>query len=277
MRGELKTRAEEVARKRGRAPHLWAVNAEEDYASRVYLEKEIEACRAIGITAQAVSVPADTAPEKFIDMVRAAGADAANDAVLIPQPLPKRLLSPQLWDALNPAKDIDGASALSMGRLFKANRYAEIETGDFFVPCTALAVTRLLRYHNIEASGRRITVIGRSATVGRPLAHMLACMDATVTLCHSRTPDIAARAREADILVSAVGKPRWIGADMVKPGAIVIDVGTNQDAAGKFCGDADYEAVSAVASAITPVPGGVGPVTLACLLENIVKSAERSM
>ncbi|MDD4005101.1 MAG: bifunctional 5,10-methylenetetrahydrofolate dehydrogenase/5,10-methenyltetrahydrofolate cyclohydrolase, partial [Elusimicrobiaceae bacterium] len=234
------------------------------------------ACRALGMTAQAVTVAADSEPDGFVELVRRAGADPDNDALLIPQPLPKRLRSSALWAALEASKDIDGASVVNMGRLFKANRYDEIAAEDFFVPCTALAVTRLLRYHNIQPAGRSVTVIGRSATVGRPLAHLLACMDATVTLCHSKTPDIKAAAKEADILISAVGSARWLGADMVKPGAVVIDVGTNQDAAGKFCGDVDFDAVAPAASAITPVPGGVGPVTLACLLENIVRSAQRA-
>lgn len=277
LRDEVKLRAAAVTAKRGRAPHLWAVSAEEDYASRVYLEKEIETARAAGMTAEAVHIQAGTSPAKLIDLVRAAGANPENDALLIPQPLPKTLLTPELWEALNPAFDIDGASVGNMGRLFKANRFADIENGGFFPPCTALAVMRLLRYHNINPSGRRVTVIGRSATVGRPLAHMLACADATVTLCHSKTPDIKDAARGADILISAIGKARWLGADMVKPGAIVVDVGTNQDAAGKFCGDVDFDAVAPLASAITPVPGGVGPVTLACLMENIVRSAERTL
>jgi methylenetetrahydrofolate dehydrogenase (NADP+)/methenyltetrahydrofolate cyclohydrolase len=275
IRRGLESRIAAVIRKRGRAPRLSAVSAEEDYASALYLKKELEACARAGIETEVKTVTAAMSAAEFAEVIKEMGANPGNDAVLIPQPLPKRLASAPVWDVLDPYKDIDGASVVSMGRLFKANRFSEIDGNSFFPPCTALAVIRLLGYHNIEVRGRRITVIGRSATVGRPLAHMLTCLDATVTLCHSRSEDIAAIASRSDIVLSAVGKARWLGPEMVAGGAVLVDVGTNQDAQGKFCGDADYEAIAPKVSAITPVPGGVGPVTLACLLENIVRPAER--
>jgi methylenetetrahydrofolate dehydrogenase (NADP+)/methenyltetrahydrofolate cyclohydrolase len=163
-----------------------------------------------------------------------------------------------------------------MGRLFLCKSFSELEAGGFFMPCTAWAVIRLLRRHGIDPSGKNAAVLGRSSTVGRPLAHMLSCMDATVALAHSKTADIAKTLSGCELIVSAIGKARWVKAGMIPPGAVVVDVGTNSDENGIFCGDVDYEAVSKIASAVSPVPGGVGPVTLACLLENIVTAFERN-
>ena len=256
---------------------LAAIHCPGDYASDVYLKKELEACHKIGIDTRQHDIAPCIAPQEFATLLRSISDDKTVDAMLVPRPLPPQLSDPRLWENMDPDKDIDGASVNSMGRLFLCKNFSEIEKGGFFAPCTALAVVRLLQYHKVEFSGKKAAVLGRSSTVGRPLAHMFSCLDATVTLCHSRTPDMAKTLAGADILASAIGKARWVKKEMLPPGAIVADVGTNSDENGVFCGDVDYAAVEPVVSAISPVPGGVGPVTLACLLENIVLAFERNV
>jgi len=274
LRGSLPGRI--AAAGAARKPMLAAIHCPGDYASDVYLKKELEACRKTGIDAVQHNIAPDIAPREFAALLRSVSDDKNVDAVLVPRPLPAALSDPRLWENMNPDKDIDGASVPAMGRLFLCKNFSEIERGGFFAPCTAMAVVKLLRYHKVEFSGKRAAVLGRSSTVGRPLAHMLSCLDATVTLCHSRTPDMAATLANSHIIASAIGKARWVKKEMVPSGAIVADVGTNSDANGVFCGDVDYAAVEPIAAAISPVPGGVGPVTLACLLENIVISFERN-
>ncbi|HAU89178.1 MAG TPA: bifunctional 5,10-methylene-tetrahydrofolate dehydrogenase/5,10-methylene-tetrahydrofolate cyclohydrolase, partial [Elusimicrobia bacterium] len=202
------------------------------------------------------------------------GADAAYDAVMIERPLPDGFETRETWDAVPAAKDVDGLSSLNMGRLFIAKKFSEIENGGFFSPCTALAVIRLLRFHGIDPAGMNIAVAGRSSVVGRPLAQMLVALDATVTVCHTRTKNIAEVFKRADLVVTAAGKAKWLKPELLPPGAVVIDVGTNFDENGRMCGDADYAALEPSAAAVSPVPGGVGPVTLACLIEAAVRAAE---
>ncbi|MCX5783687.1 MAG: bifunctional 5,10-methylenetetrahydrofolate dehydrogenase/5,10-methenyltetrahydrofolate cyclohydrolase [Elusimicrobia bacterium] len=273
---EIKNSASEKIKifreKKGRFPHLAAVVFKGDYSSDVYVKKEISACAGLGITADLKYMEEGMRRTEFIKLLNQLSADDKTDAVLVPRPVPKEINSPAVWEHVPPAKDIDGASTINMGRLFYCKSFDEIISGKFFVPCTALAVIKLLNYYNIDVRKGRTVVVGRSSTVGRPLAHMLSCMDATVSLCHSKTANIAQVMRSADILISAVGSPRWVKADMVKEGAIVVDVGTNADESGAFCGDVDFNAVKEKASFISPVPGGVGPVTLSCLIENIANA-----
>ncbi|MDD2773629.1 MAG: bifunctional 5,10-methylenetetrahydrofolate dehydrogenase/5,10-methenyltetrahydrofolate cyclohydrolase [Elusimicrobiales bacterium] len=276
IRCSLPARIAAAQSRLGRKPLLAAVHCPGDYASDVYLKKELKACEKTGIAARAHEIAKDTTPSDFIKLLRQLGSEKSVDAILVPRPLPRQLSDAAIWEHLDPKKDIDGASVSGMGRLFLCKTPAELEAGGFFMPCTAWAVIRLLRRHGINPSGRNAAVLGRSSTVGRPLAHMLSCLDATVTLAHSKTADIAKTLSGCELVVSAVGKARWVKADMLRPGAVVVDVGTNSDENGVFCGDVDYDAARETASAISPVPGGVGPVTLACLLENIVSAFEKS-
>ncbi|PIU20065.1 MAG: bifunctional 5,10-methylene-tetrahydrofolate dehydrogenase/5,10-methylene-tetrahydrofolate cyclohydrolase [Elusimicrobia bacterium CG08_land_8_20_14_0_20_59_10] len=269
----LAPRIAEVRERLGRAPSLAIVNYFADSPSAVYVKRKIAACGKLGITVKLFSPAASEGYPAFKTLLARLGADPAYDAIMLERPLPDGFETLETWDALPAAKDVDGLSSLNMGRLFIAKRFAELESGNFFVPCTALAVIRLLKHHGFDVAGKNIAVAGRSAVVGRPLAHMLTGLDATVTLCHTRTRDIAGVFKRSDIVILAAGKAKWVKKEMLGPGAVVIDVGTNFDESGKMCGDAD-EDIKDTAAAVTPVPGGVGPVTLACLLEAAVKAAE---
>lgn len=270
-----KATAAQAAIKAGRAPRLAALSSTDDYASVVYLKKEIAACEKIGVAAEVFSLTTQTPASEFVRLVKGLSTSLEVDAILVPRPLPKQLSAILLWDNLNPDKDIDGASNLSLGRLFNCKSMKEVEACGGFVPCTALAAVKLAQRHNVELAGREVVVLGRSSTVGKPLAHLLSCLDATVTICHSRTQRLEEVIRRADVVFSAIGKAKFIKAGMVKPGATVIDIGTNQDENGVFCGDVDTAAVAEVAAAVSPVPGGVGPITLSLLLHNIAAAANR--
>ncbi|HBA59523.1 MAG TPA: bifunctional 5,10-methylene-tetrahydrofolate dehydrogenase/5,10-methylene-tetrahydrofolate cyclohydrolase [Elusimicrobia bacterium] len=263
-----------VRERLGRAPSLAIINYFADSPSAVYVKRKIAACEKLGITVKLFAPDAAEGYEAFKALLAKLGADPAYDAIMLERPLPDGFETRETWDALPAAKDVDGLSSLNMGRLFIARKFSEIEDGGFFLPCTALAVIRLLRHHGFDVAGKNIAVAGRSAVVGRPLAHMLTALDATVTLCHTRTRDIAAVFKAADLVMLAVGKAKWVKKEMLAPGAVVVDVGTNFDENGRMCGDADFEDIKDAAAAVTPVPGGVGPVTLACLLEAAVKAAE---
>ena len=274
IRANLQERVAKLRMEAGREPQLAAISCSENEAADRYLRKEIEACQKIGISCRTYPVDSKTHPGDFASLLKNISGSQLSDAVLVPRPLPKQLEHTPVCDLITPEKDIDGASTYNMGRLFLCKDFKEIAETGIFVPCTALAVIRLLRHHQITLSGARVAVIGRSATVGRPLAHLFSCLDATVTLCHSRTNDLPQALKDCDIVVSAIGKPRWLTPAIAPDNAVIVDVGTNTDDKGVFCGDADFEALAPRSAAITPVPGGVGPVTLACLLENIVTAAE---
>lgn len=260
----------------GRAPLLAIVNYFDDSPSAVYVQRKIAACAKLGIQVRLIKPGGDESLPVFLKLLASLENDPGVDAVMIERPLPGGFETPAMWDAVPAGKDVDALSSLNMGRLF-ISKNADPEGTGYFTPCTALAVIRLLKHHAISVKGRKIAVAGRSAVVGRPLAHMLINLDATVTVCHTKTPDISAFFSASDIVITAAGKARWLKADMVAPGAIVIDVGTNIDGAGRMCGDADFEDLKNKVSAITPVPGGVGPVTLASLLEASVKAAENGL
>ena len=276
IREALPQRAKAVTQGLGRAPRLVGVSWRGDYAGFLYLTKEVNAARKTGIQADIVLVDETTAAADFIKLLAKIYDDPSVDALLIPRPLPPVLNALDIAMLINPAQDIDGAGLVSMGRLFMCKSWADVLKLDSFVPCCPLAVMRLLEYHKIELSGKKVGVIGRSNTVGGPLAKMLMCKDATVTICHTKTKDLSEVLLEQDIVVSAAGDARFIKKDMVKKGTILIDVGTNQDENGIFCGDIDFENIKD-SCALSPVPGGVGPVTLACLLEHILRAAERKL
>lgn len=272
--GALPERIESVKARLGRPPSLAIINYFADSPSAVYVKRKISACEKLGIRVKLF----DPGPEEdypaFKALLARLGADQDYDAIMIERPLPDGFETLETWDAVPAAKDVDGLSTLNMGRLFISRKFGEIEDGGFFVPCTALAVIRLMRHHDIDPSGLNIAIAGRSPVVGRPLAQMLTALDATVTLCHTRTRNIGGVFMGADLVITAAGKAKWVKKEMLPAEATVIDVGTNFDENGRMCGDADFEDIKSVCAAATPVPGGVGPVTLACLLEATVKAAE---
>jgi len=272
--GTLPARIEAVKTRLGRPPSLAIINYFADSPSAVYVKRKIAACEKLGITVKLYAPKAEEGYPAFKTFLARLGADASCDAIMIERPLPEGFESLETWDALPAAKDVDGLSSLNMGRLFLARKFSEVESGEYFSPCTALAVMRLLKFHNINPAGMNIAVAGRSAVVGRPLAQMLTAMDATVTLCHTRTKNTAEIFKSSDLVITAAGKAKWLKKEMLAPGATVIDVGTNFDESNKMCGDADFEDIKETAAAVSPVPGGVGPVTLACLIEASVRAAE---
>jgi methylenetetrahydrofolate dehydrogenase (NADP+)/methenyltetrahydrofolate cyclohydrolase len=213
------------------------------------------------------ALSADTPQASVVSLVRALNANDAIHGILVQLPLPKHIDGGAVIEAIAPEKDVDGFHYFNVGALVAGE--------PAFYPCTPWGVMKMLDYEDVKVEGRHAVVVGRSAIVGKPMALLLLNAGATVTICHSKTRDLAAMTRQADILVAAVGKARMIKAEMVKPGAVVIDVGINRLPDGKLAGDVDFESVSRVASRITPVPGGVGPMTIAMLLGNTVKSAER--
>lgn len=272
--GALPSRIEAVKARLGRPPSLAIVNYFADSPSAVYVKRKIAACEKLGISVKLFAPKAEEGYPAFKALLARLGADPDYDAIMIERPLPDGFETRETWDAVPAAKDVDGLSTLNMGRLFIAKKYSEVENGGYFSPCTALAVIRLMKFHGINPAGLNIALAGRSSVVGKPLAQMLVTLDATVTICHTKTKNIAEVFKKADLVITAAGKAKWLKKDMLPAGATVIDVGTNFDENGRMCGDADYAALDGHAAAATPVPGGVGPVTLACLIEASVRAAE---
>ena len=272
--GSLPARIAAAEARLGRPPSLAIINYLADSSSAVYVKRKITACGKLGIAVKLYAPKPGEGYPAFKALLARLGADPCCDAIMVERPLPEGFETLETWDALPAAKDVDGMSSLNMGRLFLAKRFTEIENGGYFSPCTALAVIRLMKFHGLDPAGLNIAVAGRSAVVGRPLAHMLTALDATVTLCHTRTKNTAEIFRRADVVITAAGHARWLTKELLPPGATVIDVGTNFDENGRMCGDADFEGLKDGAAAVSPVPGGVGPVTLACLLEACVRAAE---
>jgi methylenetetrahydrofolate dehydrogenase (NADP+)/methenyltetrahydrofolate cyclohydrolase len=254
-------------KEQGTVPGLAVVIVGEDPASKVYVRNKALACEAIGMHSEVHALSADTTQAHLLKFVSNLNADPDIHGILVQLPLPKHIDARAVIGAIAPEKDVDGFHYFNVGALV---------VGDAaFYPCTPWGVMKMLEHEGIPIQGRHAVVVGRSNIVGKPMALMLINAGATVTVCHSKTQDLAAMTRQADILVAAVGKARMINGDMVKPGAVVIDVGINRLPDGKLAGDVDYASASKVAAWITPVPGGVGPMTIAMLLGNTVKSAER--
>lgn len=273
IREPLMQRAEGVRQKLGRTLRLCAIGSTEDYGAYTYLHKEVSAAEKIGVETKIFKIDNHTSAEEFLSLVKQLSQDPQVDAILIPRPLPAHLAATDYATYLAPQKDIDGMSALNMGHLFLCKTWAEIENLKGFVPCTAMAVIKLLNYHHIDVTGKAVAVIGRSRTVGRPLAHLLTCKNATVTLCHTHT-DLPCALKEADVICTAAGTPGLLKTAWIKEGAVVIDISTNWQN-NHLCGDANEEELSTRHLSYSPVPGGVGPVTLAVLLENIILCGER--
>ena len=246
-------------------PGLVVVLVCDNPASAVYVRNKDRAAQGAGLLAQTIRLPASVAPAELLALIRRLNADPEVDGILVQLPLPDGVSPRPILEAIDPAKDVDGFHPLNVGRL---------QDGlDVLAPCTPTGVMRLLAAAEIPLRGARAVVLGRSAVVGKPMAVLLLAADATVTIAHSRTVDLAAECRRADILVAAVGRAEMVRGDWIKPGATVIDVGINRTPEGRLVGDVAYAECAAVAGAITPVPGGVGPMTIACLLENTVKAA----
>ena len=266
IRAELKVRAEAL-RKDGVVPCLAVLLAGDDPASKIYVRNKKRACEEIGIESRELLFPESVTEEELIAQIRALNEDPAVDAMLVQLPLPRHINEARVLAEIAPEKDADGFHVVNAGRLF---------TGQTSVlPCTPAGCMELLRRANVEFSGKHAVVVGRSNIVGKPMAMLLLNEHCTVTVCHSRTKDLARFTRDADILVAAVGRPGMITGDMIKPGAAVIDVGINRLDNGKLMGDVDFESAEPVAGAITPVPGGVGPMTIAMLMQNAILAAEK--
>jgi methylenetetrahydrofolate dehydrogenase (NADP+) / methenyltetrahydrofolate cyclohydrolase len=249
----------------GFTPCLAVVLVGQDPASSVYVRTKDRAAREAGIEARTIRLPADTPQADLLAIIRALNDDPTVDGILVQLPLPPGINPTAVIEAIDPAKDVDGFHPTNVGHLADGR--------PSLVPCTPLGVMKLLTATNIPTTGARALVLGRSAIVGRPMARLLIAADATVTIAHSRTRDLQAECRRADILVAAIGKPEMVQGDWIQPGATVIDVGINRLPDGRLVGDVAFDACAAVAGAITPVPGGVGPMTVACLLENTLTAA----
>jgi methylenetetrahydrofolate dehydrogenase (NADP+)/methenyltetrahydrofolate cyclohydrolase len=260
-------RAEVAAKvaKAGFTPGLAVVLVGEDPASSVYVRTKDRAAREAGIVARTIRLPADTAQSDVLATIQTLNDDDTIDGILVQLPLPKGIDTKAVIAAMDAAKDVDGFHPMNVGQL------ADGRPG--LVPCTPLGVMKLLRAIGVQIAGARAVVLGRSNIVGRPMARLLLAADATVTIAHSHTRDLAAECRRADILIAAVGKPEIVRGDWIQPGATVIDVGINRLPDGRLVGDVAFDECAKVAGAITPVPGGVGPMTVACLLENTLTAA----
>ncbi|QDV37221.1 bifunctional methylenetetrahydrofolate dehydrogenase/methenyltetrahydrofolate cyclohydrolase FolD [Tautonia plasticadhaerens] len=272
IRGELAGRVAAVRDRLGRPPGLTAVLVGDDPASGIYVKNKEKAAGAAGIAGEVRRLPGSTSEAELLDVVDALNADPKVDGILVQLPLPKGIDPDRVIDRILPAKDVDGFHPENVGLLAIGRPR--------FASCTPLGVVELLRRHGVEVRGARAVVLGRSNIVGKPMAMLLlqkgSVGDATVTVCHSASRDIPAIVREADLLVAAVGRPGFVRGDWIKPGAVVVDVGIHRREDGSLCGDVVFEEASEVASWITPVPGGVGPMTIAMLLSNTVAAAERA-
>lgn len=253
----------------GHKPGLAVILVGEDSASQVYVRNKIRACEEVGITSFEHRLTSQTTEAELLELIEKLNQDDTVDGILVQLPVPRHIRAEKVIAAICPDKDVDGFHAVNAGRLLVGKHGCE-----GFVPCTPAGIMRMIDETGIDPEGKNALVIGRSNIVGKPAALLLLERNATVTIAHSRTKNLKDLARQADILVAAVGRPRMITRDMVKPGAVVIDVGINRDENNKLCGDVDTQEVREIAGAISPVPGGVGPMTIAMLLENTVRAAE---
>ncbi len=253
-------------KKQGVTPGLAVILVGDDPASRIYVNNKKKACAEVGFYSEEITLPADTTEEQLLKVVAELNERKDIHGILCQLPLPKPLSDKTVIEAISPDKDVDA---------FHASNVGHIMIGDHtFLPCTPAGVMELLARTNVEVEGKNCVVVGRSNIVGKPMAMLLLQKNGTVTICHSRTQNLKEICRTADILVAAVGRPKFITADMVKPGAAVIDVGMDRDENGKLCGDVDFDNVEPIAGYITPVPGGVGPMTIAMLMKNTLTAAK---
>lgn len=266
VRDEVARDTETFRAQTGRVPGLHVVLAGEDPGSVVYVRNKEKAAAEVGFAGRVHRRPVTVTEEEIIELVRSLNLDPSVDGILVQMPVPEGIRGDRIIATIDPAKDVDGLHPVNAGALWSGMRG--------LVPCTPLGCMRLLREAGAVLRGARALVVGRSNLVGKPTAALLLAEHATVSIAHSRTVDLDERCREADVLVAAVGRPRMIRGDWIKPGAVVLDVGMNRGADGKLCGDVEFETAKELAAAITPVPGGVGPMTIAMLLGNTLRAAQ---
>jgi methylenetetrahydrofolate dehydrogenase (NADP+)/methenyltetrahydrofolate cyclohydrolase len=265
VRDEVKAGVAAFKAEQGRAPGLHVVLVGDDQASAVYVASKEKAAAEVGMDGRVYRLPASTSEAELLERVRALNVDPNVDGILVQFPVPKQISQTKVIETISPEKDVDGLHPVNVGALWAGM--------PSLVSCTPAGCMRLLREAGVKLAGANAVVVGRSNLVGKPVAALLLAEHATVTIAHSKTANLGAICRQADVLVAAVGREAVIKGDYVKPGAAVIDVGMNRNAAGKLCGDVDFAAAEPVAGFITKVPGGVGPMTIACLLENTLKAA----
>ena len=266
VKANVKKLTDELKETHGITPGLAVVIVGDDPASRVYVNNKKKACEAVGFISEEYALPAETTQEELLSLVDTLNNKESINGILVQLPLPKHLDDKAVIEAISPLKDVDAFHAVNVGKIM---------LGEYdFLPCTPAGVMEMLHSYEIPVEGRECVVIGRSNIVGKPMSMLLLHENGTVTICHSRTKNLAEVCKRADILVAAVGIPRFVKADMVKDGAVVIDVGMDRDENGKLCGDVDFENVKDKCSYITPVPGGVGPMTIATLMKNTLKACK---
>lgn len=265
IRAEIKNEISEFFKRYRVSPGLAVVLVGEDPASAVYVRNKHRACTEVGMYSEVHVLPADTSEEKLLSLIEQLNQDKRIHGILVQLPLPKHISEKRVLHAIVPTKDVDAFHPWNVGQLFLGE--------PTFLPCTPAGIMTLLHRYGISPEGKRCVVVGRSNIVGKPMAMLLLAENGTVSICHSHTQNLAAYTRDADILVVAVGKPLFMTGEMIKKGAVVIDVGIHRDSDGKLCGDVDFSSVKPHAGAITPVPGGVGPMTIAMLLRNTLRAA----
>ena len=266
MRQSFKARVDALAQ-RGHRPGLVVILVGADPASQVYVRNKVNGCQAIGMHSEKLEYPADVAPQVVLAKIAELNADAKVHGILVQLPLPAQFNEQEILEAISPEKDVDGFHAENVGALLQGQPH--------FIPCTPYGVMKMLEVSGIDLVGKDAVVIGRSNIVGKPMAALLINAGATVTVCHSKTKNLSEHVARADLVVAAVGRAKFVTPEMLKPGAVVIDVGINRLPDGTLCGDVDFAACAAVAGQITPVPGGVGPMTITMLLANTIEAAER--
>ena len=250
-------------------PKLAVIMVGEDEASKVYVRNKSKACDQVGVSFEEFLLPENITEKELFDLIDRLNEDDTINGILLQSPIPKHLDQNKAFRRISPDKDVDGFNPVNVGDLCIGN--------DCFISCTPFGIMKILEYYNIDIEGKNAVVLGRSNIVGKPMVQCLLAKHATVTVCHSRTKNLKSITSNADILVVAIGKPKYVKADMVKEGAVVIDVGINRNEEGKICGDVDYKEVLPKVSKITPVPGGVGPMTIAMLLYNLVKATKKQI
>ena len=266
LKAEMAAKVAEYPEKYGRAPKLAVILVGDDPASQTYVRNKAKACETVGITNMTVRMPAETTEEELLSTIDSLNRDDSVDGILVQLPVPKHIREVKVIEAIAHEKDVDGFHPLNTAALWQKR-----PNSSCVIPCTPEGIIKLLESAGCEIAGKNAVVIGRSQIVGLPVAKLLLDRNATVTICHSRTAGLAEITRRADILVVAIGRAKFVTGDMVKEGAAVIDVGMDRDENGALCGDVDFASVEPKASAITPVPGGVGPMTICCLMENTIK------
>ena len=267
IRNNLKVKCEEIKRK-GINPKLAVIMVGEDKASQVYVRNKSKACNEIGIEFEEFLLAENTKQEELIELIEKLNKDSSIHGILLQSPIPAHLDINEAFRTIAPEKDVDGFNPINVGKLCLNQ--------DTFVSCTPYGIMKMFDAYNIDLTGKNVTILGRSNIVGKPLIQCCLNKNATVTVCHSKTKDLKEHTQKADVVIAAIGKSKFVTADMIKQGAVVIDVGINRSEDGKLTGDVDFENVSEKASYITPVPGGVGPMTIAMLMNNVIKASTES-